>query len=276
MNASRTTVIAAFIASTTFLAASVIAAPPAPPAPPTPPAAPPAASPAADPASPLSGPPVAKDAGTGQQGFGEKGGPKGNNNKERPFVGMAAERRNMELWRRAFEQVMPTLSPEVQEQVRALRSDFETQMKSFREANGDKIKAFEQQAKERNQSADGAKKKPDPAVMQEIQKLKDSAPKVEVVQQKIWTLLTPEQQAAFKTSYDAIKTEAEQRKEDRKDGKDGKSGKSGKDGMTDPMQPDPMLPGGETPGKRPDGRPFNFDKTPDDPARKGDGKPSGK
>jgi len=71
MNASRTTVIAAFIASTTFLAASVIAAPPAPPA----------ASPAADPASPLSGPPVAKDAGTGQQGFGEKGGPKGNNNK---------------------------------------------------------------------------------------------------------------------------------------------------------------------------------------------------
>jgi hypothetical protein len=37
-----------------------------------------------------------------------------------------------------------------------------------------------------------------------------------------------------------------------------------------------MLPGGETPGKRPDGRPFNFDKTPDDPARKGDGKPSGK
>ena len=266
MNASRTTVIAAFIASTTFLAASVIAAPPAPPAPP-------AAPPATDPASPLSGPPVAKDAGNGQQGFGEKGGPKGNNNKERPFVGMAAERRNMELWRRAFEQVMPTLSPEVQEQVRALRGDFEMQMKSFREANGDKIKAFEQQAKERNQSADGAKKKPDPAVMQEIQKLKDSAPKVEVVQQKIWTLLTPEQQAAFKTSYDAIKSEAEQRKDDRKDGK---AGKGGKDGMTDPMQPDPMLPGGETPGKRPDGRPFNFDKTPDDPARKGDGKPSGK
>ena len=109
--------------------------------------------------------------------------------------------------------------------------------------------------------------------MQEMQKLKDSAPKVDVVQQKIWTLLTPEQQAAFKTSYDAIKTEAEQRKDDRKDGK---SGKGGKDGMTDSMQPDPMLPGGETPGKRPDGRPFNFDKTADDPARKGDGKPSGK
>ena len=268
MNASRTTVIAAFIASTTFLAAAVIAAPPA--------TAPAATPPVTDPAAPLSGPPVAKDAGTGQQGFGEKGGAKGNNNKERPFAGMAAERRNMELWRRAFEQVMPTLSPEVQEQVRALRSDFETQMKSFREANGEKIKAFEQQVRERNQAADGAKQKPDPAVMQEMQKLKDSAPKVEVVQQKIWTLLTPEQQAAFKTSYDAIKSEAEQRKESRKDGKDGKDGKGGKDGMTDPMQPDPMLPGGETPGKRPDGRPFNFDKTPDDPARKGDGKPSGK
>lgn len=267
MNASRNTVVAAFITSTAFLAASTIAAPPA-----TPPVAPPAAAPA----PPLSGPPVAKDAEGGKEGFGEKGTPKGNGNKERPFAGMAAERRNMELWRRAFEQVMPTLSPEVQEQVRALRSDFETQMKAFREANGDKLKAFEQQARERNQAADGAKQKPDPAMMQEMQKLKESAPKVEVVQQKIWTLLTPEQQAAFKTSYDAIKTEAEQRKEDRKDGKDGKAGKGGKDGMADPMQPDPMLPGGEKPGKRPDGRPFNFDNTPDDPARKGDGKPSGK
>ncbi|MEI6475982.1 MAG: hypothetical protein WCO75_11370, partial [Planctomycetota bacterium] len=83
----------------------------------------------------------------------------------------------------------------------------------------------------------------------------------------------PEQQTAFKSNYDAIKAEAEQRKEDRKDGK---AGKAGKDGMTDPMQPDPMLPGGEKPSKRPDGRPFNFDNTPDDPARKGDGKPSGK
>ena len=262
MNAPRTTVIAAFIASTTFLAASAVGAPPA-----TPPAATPAATP------PLAGPEVAKDASDDKQGFADKVGSKGNGNKERPFAGMAAERRNMELWRRAFEQVMPTLSPEIQEQVRVLRSDFEMQVKSFREANGEKIKAFEQQVKDRNQAADGTKQKPDPAKMQEMQKLKESAPKVDVLQQKIWILLSPEQQAAFKTNYDAIKTEAEQRKEDRKDGKNGKDGKAT---TPDPMQPDPMLPGGEKPGKRPDGRPFNFDNTADDPTRKGDGKPSGK
>lgn len=265
MNAPRTTVIAAFIASTAFLAASAVGAPPT-----TPPAATPAAAP------PLAGPEVAKDASDDKQGFADKVAAKGNGNKERPFAGMAAERRNMELWRRAFEQVMPTLSPEVQEQVRALRSDFEMQVKSFREANGEKIKAFEQQVKDRNQAADGTKQKPDPVMMQEMQKLKESAPKVDVLQQKIWILLSPEQQAAFKTNYDAIKTEAEQRKEDRKDGKDGKNGKDGKATTPDPMQPDPMLPGGEKPGKRPDGRPFNFDNTSDDPTRKGDGKPSGK
>ena len=42
------------------------------------------------------------------------------------------------------------------------------------------------------------------------------------------------------------------------------------------MQPDPMLPGGEKPGKKPSGRPFNFEDPKDDPSRVGDGKPSGK
>jgi hypothetical protein len=42
------------------------------------------------------------------------------------------------------------------------------------------------------------------------------------------------------------------------------------------MTADPMLPGGEKPGKRPDSKPFNFDDASQDPSRKGDGKPSGK
>ena len=47
------------------------------------------------------------------------------------------------------------------------------------------------------------------------------------------------------------------------------------------MTADPMLPGGEKPGKRPDSKPFNFEDAPQDPSRqdpsgKGDGKPSGK
>ncbi|MFM8873539.1 MAG: hypothetical protein ACKOJI_09365, partial [Phycisphaerales bacterium] len=58
-------------------------------------------------APPLGGPPVAKDADTGKDGFGMEGGPKG---RERPMQAALAERRNGELWRRAFEEVMPTLS----------------------------------------------------------------------------------------------------------------------------------------------------------------------
>lgn len=224
-------------------------------------------------APPLGGPPVAKESTQGKDTFGEKGPVKGNNNKERPMAGMAAERRNVELWRRSLEQLTPELSPEVQSQVKAIRADLEARTKAFREANADRIRAFEQAARERKESGD-AGKKPDPAMAKEMQKLKDSAPKAEEAQQKIWALLTPEQQAKFKEHYDALRQQAEQRKDDRKEGKQG-------GGAADPMTADPMLPGGEKPGKRPDAKPFNFEDgpqgtAPQDPARKGDGKPSGK
>jgi len=223
-------------------------------------------------APPLGGPPVAKESTQGKDTFGEKGPVKGNNNKERPMAGMAAERRNVELWRRSLEQLTPELSPEVQSQVKAIRADLEARTKAFREANADRIRAFEQAARERKESGD-AGKKPDPAMAKEMQKLKDSAPKVEEAQQKVWALLTPEQQAKFKEHYDALRQQAEQRKDDRKEGKQG-------GGAADPMTADPMLPGGEKPGKRPDSKPFNFDDKPQDAPtdtpRKGDGKPSGK
>ena len=119
---SNRTPIAAFILSASFLAAPVLADD----------------APAGAP--PLGGPPVAKEASQGKEAFGEKGPAKGNNNKERPFAGMAAERRNLELWRRAFEQLMPDLSPEVQAQVKAIRADLEARTKAFREVNADRIR----------------------------------------------------------------------------------------------------------------------------------------
>jgi hypothetical protein len=221
-------------------------------------------------APPLGGPPVAKEAGQGEQPFGEKG-PKGNGNKERPLAGMAAERRNLEFWRKAFEQVLPTLSPDVQDKVKAMRADFEQRTKAWREQNQAKITALEQQVREKQKEAkeeDGNKaaRKPDPALLQEVQKLRATAPKAEELQQSVWALLTPEQQAAFKERYDAIKQQAEAKKEERKEAKK----------PADPMQADPMLPGGEKPGKKPNGKPFNFEDPGDDAGRKGDGKPSGK
>ena len=212
-------------------------------------------------APPLGGPPVAKDADTGKDGFGMDGGPKG---RERPMQAMLAERRNGELWRRAFEEVMPTLSQEVQAEVRAIRADFEQRLRAWREANGPKLKELEEKARARRDAmqdgGDGDAKpaapaKPDPAVVEEMQKLRASAPKAEETQAKVWALLTPEQQSTFKARYDALHAEAQKRRGQRRGGEQAKE--------PGPMDADPMLPGGGKPGKRPgSGKPFNFEDAP--------------
>lgn len=216
-------------------------------------------------APPLGGPPVAKDADTGKDGFGMEGGPKG---RERPMQAALAERRNGELWRRAFEQVLPTLSPEVQAEVRAIRADFDQRQRAWREANGPKLKELEEKVRARRDAMqqDGkpaASSKPDPAVLEEMQKLRASAPKAEETQAKVWALLNAEQQVAFKERYDALQAEMQKRRDQRKGPDQAKE--------PGPMEPDPMLPGGEKPGKRPgSGKPFNFEDAP------GGGTPKGK
>jgi hypothetical protein len=194
-------------------------------------------------------------------------------------MAMLAERRNGELWKRALEQTMPELPEDVQAKVKSIREDFERQVREFREANGPRMREIEQAMRERREAMkEGSGKdpagKPDPAMMAEMQKLKDAMPKPEAAQQQVWELLTPEQQESFKKRYDALQAEARKRQDERK-AKDGKGG----DAM-DPMKPDPMLPGGEKPGKKPSGKPFNFDDAPKDGGAPGappaDGKPSGK
>ena len=238
-------------------------------------------------APPLGGPAV-DGAGDGKgtpakEGFG---GGTGNANKDRvrPGMAMLAERRNGELWKRALEQTMPELPEDVQAKVKSIREDFERQVREFREANGPRMREIEQAMRERREamkegSGKDAAGKPDPAMMAEMQKLKDAMPKPEAAQQQVWELLTPEQQESFKKRYDALQAEARKRQDERK-AKDGKGG----DAM-DPMKPDPMLPGGEKPGKKPSGKPFNFDDAPKDAgapkdggqgAPPADGKPSGK
>ncbi len=233
------------------LSAAPVMADDAPAASPQPPAA----------APPLGGPSVPADAGKTKEEFGEKGA-KG----AAARGGMAAERRDMDLWRRAFQEMMPDLAPELQEQVRAIRADFETRMKAWREKNADAIKQFEAM-----RSKDGDAKRPDPETLRKMQALKETAPRADEVQQKVWALLTPEQQATFKERYDSLKKVALDRKSDRQERKAG----DGKAAPGAPMEADPMLPGGEKPAKKPSDRPFNFEEK-DDPARKGDGKPSGK
>lgn len=217
-------------------------------------------------APPLGGPPVAKDADTGKDGFGMEGGPR---NRERPMQAMLADRRNAETWKRALDAVLPTLSQELQGQIREIRTDFERRSKAWREENGPKLKELEEKlrtkrdAKPADPGTDGAPAapagpapKPDPELAQELQRLRATAPKPEEAQAKVWALLTPEQQAQFKERYDALQAEAQKRRDEQRRG-------AGAPKQPGPMDPDPMLPGGEKPGKRPgSGKPFNFEDGP--------------
>ena len=224
---------------------------------------------------PLGGPPVAKDADTGKDGFGMEGGPR---NRERPMQAMLADRRNGELWRRALESVLPTLPQEVQAQIREVRTDFDRRAKAWKEENGPKLKELESRMRPKRDAmpgdggtdgkpaAAGPAPKPDPELVQELQRLRATAPKPEEAQAKVWALLTPEQQAQFKERYDALQAEAQKRRDEQRRGADAPK-------QPGPMEPDPMLPGGGKPGKRPgSGKPFNFE---DGPADAGDA-PKGK
>lgn len=210
-----------------------------------------APAPPAVPAPPLAGPRVGEDAGAGTEGMSDGIG------KGAPRARFVVERRNVELWRRAFEDIQPELSPEVQVQVRDARASFEARMKAWREANGDKVAALEKKARERMQG-EGEGKKGDGTLLKQAQELRASAPKVEELQQVVWNLLTPAQQERFKQRYDALKQEAARRAAERKDGKKPSA-------PADPMQADPMLPGGGSPDRHPTGKPFNFEDGPKQP-----------
>lgn len=212
------------------------------------------------PAAPLAGPRVDEDATEGIEGMAAGGG----GARARP----ATERRNMELWRRTFEELLPDLAPDVQARVRDARAAFEARTKAWRESNGEKIAALERKARERMQG-DGEGEKPDGSMLRQVRELRATAPKVEDLQQAIWALLAPEQQERFRKRYDELKQEADRRAAQRKG-----QGQAQPKAPADPMQADPSLPGGGTPERHPVGKPFNFQDAPRQPGRPSGGKPA--
>lgn len=216
--------------------------------------------------APLGGPPVEKGAGKGAGKDGAPGKDGKGGKGERFAQAGATERRNAEAWRRAFESIQSDLTEEQQTKVRSIRQDFETQMRTWKESNADKLKDLTEKLRASKQAA-GEGGKPDPAIVKQIQDLEASRPKVTDMQQQAWGVLTTDQQAKFKTNYDAIQKEMEDKKASERGGKRG-DGAAGKD---------PMAPGGDRPAKRPNtGKPFQFDEK-DQPTqpKNGDGKPSG-
>ncbi len=220
------------------------------------------------------GPPVGRDAEKSREGFGKDG-------KERMRAN--AERKNPEVWRKAFESVHSSLTEDQKAQTKALREEFEGKVKAWKEANGakekelmDKMRAAREQAgKQGGKPAEGQDgKKPergagvDPALIKQMQDLKATMPQPTEMQAKIWEILTPEQQATFKQNYENLQKEMEAK---------GGQRRRGPEGANDPMG-DKAGEGGDRPARRPaTGKPFQFEEGGDKPAQKknGDGKPSG-
>lgn len=144
---------------------------------------------------PLGGPQVDPGAADSEKGFdgGKQGGKKGRGESG----AMNDERNKGKLWMTTFDQMKPTLSADVQTKAAAIKAQFESEMKAWKDTNGDKQKALVEQMK----ATKG--QKPDPALMDQMKALRDTMPKMEDSQKKIFALMSESEQADFKTKLDA-------------------------------------------------------------------------
>lgn len=232
----------------------------------------------------VGGPPVSKESERGGENFGRDG--KGRGDRSRAG---ATERRSPELWRKAFQSIESSLTEDQKTQVATIRSDFEKSVKEWKDANGAREKELQDQmrqslekARQQNGGGQGDGKgdgkgqgdgsgqgraRPDPAIAKQLQELRATMPKPEVVQTKLFAVLTAEQQVTFKQNYDNLQKEAAQKNPQRRRGEAGKGG----EGMGESE-------GGDRPARRPaNGKPFQFedDKSAPPAQKNGDGKPSG-
>ncbi len=143
----------------------------------------------------LGGPQVDPDAADSEKGFdgGKKGGKKGRGESG----AMNDERTKGMVWMRTFEQMKPTLSADVQTKAGTITSAFQASMKTWNDANGEKMKALREQMKGQKDEKAGK------AIADQIKALRETIPKMEDSQKQIFALMSESEQAAFKTKLDA-------------------------------------------------------------------------
>jgi hypothetical protein len=162
------------------------------------------------------GPPVPPGAQEGDGDFGGAGKP-----GRRPGGAGAGARERMQggrAWMMTWNEFKGTLSPEQLEKAEKIQKEFEGKMKAWQEANAEKLKSLREQIEGAMQGGG----RPDPAVMQEMQKLNESRPKVEESHKQLFALLGAEQQESFKKKL--AETEAKMKERAGKGGKGGKPG----------------------------------------------------
>ncbi len=136
----------------------------------------------------LSGPSVKEEAAEGRQGFGE-----GDMMNDRP-----AQRKGPKVraWFRVLQQL--DLTSEQQSQVRPIAEEFNQLRVSFERENGDTLKEIEEALRKAKESGKGPESASNKELAQKAKAIRDKAPKPEPYMEKIWDLLTPDQQDDMK------------------------------------------------------------------------------
>lgn len=147
---------------------------------------------------PLGGPQVDPGAADSEKGFngGKQGGKKG-----RAESGVMLDERMKDVaWMRTYESMKPTLSADTLNKTEAIKAVYEVAMKTWNDANADKMKSLREQMKGQKDEKD---EKAGKAAAEQMKALRDTMPKMEETQKQIFALLSESEQATFKTKLEA-------------------------------------------------------------------------
>jgi hypothetical protein len=188
----------------------------------------------------LEGPKVDEAAEEGRDGFGMDERPDGKMRQRGPSA-------RPRVWFNALKQL--DLTTEQREKVQPIVEEFTRLRNEFETANGDQIKELETTLKAARDAG-----KPDRELAQKVKGLRDKAPKPEPYMERIWELLTADQQETMRARLAELE-KAAPRSGQRREEREG----------ADPMQPaeGPMTPAA-------DERPRRRDRTaPKEPSLEG-------
>ena len=188
----RNVLVTTAILASMSLAAGALAHLPPPGIPPVTPPANPNQGP------PLGGPQVDPGAADSEKGFngGKQGGKKG-----RAESGVMMDERMKDVgWMRTYESMKPTLSADTLNKTEAIKAVYEVAMKTWNDANADKMKSLREQMKGQKGQKD---EKAGKAAAEQMKALRETMPKMEETQKQIFALLSESEQATFKTKLEA-------------------------------------------------------------------------
>lgn len=170
------------------------------------------------------------------EGAGGPGGPLGGG------MGMMGEAmQGLQLARAALDKVEPPISDTQRTEIDAIRDTAKAQFDEWRAAHEEEIRSLMQEVRQSREA--GAM---DPALMEKMKALKESAPDLQGSIDKARNVLTPEQQKSFDDTFAKMKEEGKAKAQRRGQGGDGeRPRRPGKDGAPGAGGPDgPGGPGG--------------------------------